>query len=238
MPIGIIINSSAVFIGGLLGGYFGKWLKKDFCNNLTLIFGVCSMAMGIKGIVKMEQMPPVIFALILGTILGETIHLENLIGQAASALRIPIAHLFHVDTKDDDDTFIVEFISIVVLFCASGTGIFGALHSGITGDHSILITKAILDFFTAAIFAASLGYIVMAIAIPQCCIMLLLFFCASFIMPLTTDSILNNFTACGGILMLAAGFRIAGIKQFPIANMIPAMLFAMPFSALWTGLGL
>ena len=54
-----------------------------------------------------------------------------------------------------EDEWMSRYIAAVVLFCASGTGIFGALQSGLNGDQSILISKAILDFFTAAIFWAS-----------------------------------------------------------------------------------
>ena len=47
-------------------------------------------------------------------------------------------------------------VTAMVLFCASGTGIYGSLTSGMTGDHSILIAKSILDFLTAMIFACQL----------------------------------------------------------------------------------
>lgn len=216
MPIGVIADSACVFAGGLIGALLGKRLQKNLCDTLTLIFGVCSMTLGINSIVKMEKMPAVILAVILGTLIGECIHLEDKISRAVAK--------FH--TSD-------ELISIIVLFCVSGTGVFGALHSGITGDHTILISKAILDLFTAAIFAASLGYVVAFVAVPQAVIMLVLFFSAAFIMPFTTETMLADFTACGGMIMLATGFRIAGIKRFPIANMIPAMILVMPFSSLW-----
>ena len=127
-----------------------------------------------------------------------------------------------------------KLIGIIVLFVASGTGIFGALQSGLTGDHTILITKSILDLFTAAIFAASLGYIVSVVAIPQFIVLFLLFLSAALIMPLTNASMLADFSACGGVLMFATGLRICGIKVFPIGNMLPAMLLIMPFSYLWT----
>nr|VXZ90170.1 Protein of uncharacterised function (DUF554) [Klebsiella pneumoniae] len=39
-----------------------------------------------------------------------------------------------------------QFIAVLILFCASGTGIFGALTEGMTGDPTILLTKSILDF--------------------------------------------------------------------------------------------
>jgi uncharacterized protein len=33
---------------------------------------------------------------------------------------------------------------------------------------------------------------------------------------------------------LATGFRICGIKIFPVANFLPALVLAMPISYLWT----
>lgn len=55
-------------------------------------------------------------------------------------------------------------VTATVLFCASGTGIYGSLDEGMSGDITILVSKSILDFFTATIFAASLGYAVSIIA--------------------------------------------------------------------------
>ena len=51
------------------------------------------------------------------------------------------------------ESYIQSYVAIIVLFCASGTGVFGAMREGMTGDASILIAKAFLDFFTATIFA-------------------------------------------------------------------------------------
>lgn len=234
MPVGILVNSFSIVLGGFLGVIFSRWLSKEFCAQITLVFGICSMLMGIYSIIKIENLPPVILAMIIGTIFGEVLKIEARIVTVTRKIQEPLNRLLKRDGAETSETFMVNFISILVLFCASGTGIFGSLQSGITGDHTILISKSILDLFTAAIFAAGLGYIVMLVAIPQCVIFLLLFYGAGSIMPLTTPVLLNDFTACGGMLILAAGFRIAGIKDFPIANMIPAMALVMPFSAFWS----
>lgn len=235
MPIGIIVNSLAVLLGGTVGALLGNKLQENFRNNLTLIFGVASMSMGVASIVTLTYLPAVIFAVIIGTGIGELVHLEHGITLAATKVQAPISKIFSTkESNMSQEEFMQKLVSIVVLFCASGTGIFGALQSGMTGDHTILFSKSILDFFTAAIFAASLGFIVCTVCIPQFLVMLLLFFSASFIMPMTTPEMLNDFTACGGILMLATGFRISGIKSFPIANMLPAMALVMPFSYLWS----
>ena len=38
----------------------------------------------------------------------------------------------------------------------------------------------------------------------------------------------------GGALLIATGCRIAKMQDFPVADMIPAMVLVMPLSALWT----
>lgn len=103
------------------------------------------------------------------------------------------------------------------------------MNEGMTGDPSILIAKSFLDFFTAMIFACSLGIAVSVISIPLLIIQLTLAWAAALILPLTTPSMMADFSAVGGLLLLATGLRICGIKMFPVVNMLPALLLAMPF---------
>lgn len=132
-----------------------------------------------------------------------------------------------------DKEFTDELVTVIVLFCASGTGIYGTIVSGMNGDHSILISKSILDLPTAMIFACSLGVVVAFIAVPQLVIFMLLFMLAGVIYPMTSPSMINDFKACGGVLLLATGFRMIKVKMFPVADMIPAMVLVMPVSWLW-----
>lgn len=233
MPTGVIINSASVLLGGIAGALVGHRLSPKFKNQISLIFGVCSMGMGISTIGLMKNMPAVIFAIIIGTAIGLWLHLGDYIQQAAAFMQKPIARLFKNNTDMNETEFLNQLVTIIVLFCASGTGIYGSLTAGMTGDHSILISKSILDFFTAAIFACQLGYVVSVISIPQFIIFLVLFICAGLIFPLTTPDMILDFKACGGFLMLATGFRMVQLKDFPIADMIPSMILVMPLSYLW-----
>ena len=122
----------------------------------------------------------------------------------------------------------------IVIFVASGTGIYGSIVSGMTGDHSIMIAKSILDLFTAIIFSCTLGSVVSLIAIPQFILFMTLFLLAGVIYPLTTPAMINDFKAVGGFFMLAAGFRMNKVTNFPTADMIPAMILIMPFSWIWS----
>ena len=230
MPIGVITNVLAVALGGVLGAQLQGRLSESFQKNLNLIFGMCSLGMGISATAQMENMPAVVFALILGGCLGLWLHLGDRISSAAAALQ----RRFTRKSSSADAASTAMFLTVIVLFCASGTGIYGALLSGFNGDHSVLLAKSILDLFTSAIFACSLGAVVSLVAIPQCIIFLLLFFLANLVFPLTTPTMIADFKACGGIIMIATGLRIANIRNFPIADVIPAMALVMPFSWLWT----
>lgn len=236
VPSGIFINVSAVVLGGLFGAVLGPRLPRDLRDTLNLIFGACSMTMGISYIVKLQTLPALMLAVIVGTAVGHLVRLEGGISHVAARLQGPVAALVKSEPAGEmsEDEWMSRYIAAVVLFCASGTGIFGALQSGLNGDQSILVSKAILDFFTAAIFAAELGFMTPLIGVPQLVVMMVLFVLAGVIMPLTNDVMMGDFRACGGVLMLCTGLRICGIKSFPIANMLPAMVLVMPLSWLFT----
>ena len=237
MPIGVIINTVAIFLGGIAGALLGDKLPEKYKEQLNLIFGLCSIGMGISSIVLMKYMPAVVFALIIGTIVGLVFKLGDKVYELCSKLqKVMIRIVPKKETNMSETEFLATLITVIVLFCSSGMGIYGSLSEGMTGDSSLLITKSILDFFTAAIFACNLGYIVSLIAVPQFVIFTTLFLSASFIVPLTTPDMIADFKACGGFLMVAAGFRILKLKMFPVVDMIPAMILVMPFSWFWVNI--
>ncbi len=225
MPVGVIVNVLAVVLGGLLGSVIGERLSERLKREMTTVFGICAMGMGITGIALMKSLPAVIFAVIAGTLIGTVLDIDGRIRRATAAL-LGRMRLEGVDTR--------LMMTAMVLFCASSTGIYGSLTAGMTGDHSILIAKALLDFFTSMIFACQLKRAVMLIGIPQAVIMLLLFFSARLILPLTDAAMIADFKACGGIVLLATGFTIMKVRESPVANMILSMAIVMPASWFWT----
>ena len=49
-----------------------------------------------------------------------------------------------------------------------------------------------------------------------------------------TPTMFADLSACGGVLTMAAGFRVSKIKSVPLVDLMPALLLVMPFSLLWT----
>ncbi len=233
MPIGIIVNSLAIVIGGIAGNVVGSKLSSGFIDNMNTIFGACAMTMGISSIVLMSNMPAVMLSVILGSAIGLAMHLGDIISAGGLMMEKGISVYFK-GKHGNEEEYKKQLVTAIVLFCASGTGIYGSIVSGMTGEHSILLAKSIMDIATALIFACSLGIVTSFIAIPQFIIFMLLFIFANAIYPFCTESMINDFKACGGVLLIATGFRIMKVKNFPVADMIPAMVIAMPVSHLWS----
>lgn len=233
MPVGMITDVCSLLVGGLLGGVIGKHISEDMKTALNNIFGFCAVAIGVRLIVRMNSLSAVVLAAVLGMIIGELLHLEDRVN---NGVRTAVPKLLK-NSEAIDDAYVSLFCAVAVIFCCSGTGWYGILNEGFTGDSSILVTKAILDFFTALIFAAVLGRLISCIALPQLIIYIFLFAISRLVVPYVTDTMIADFSAVGGIVELATGMRIGGIKRdTKVINLIPAMIIIFPISMLWTAL--
>jgi uncharacterized membrane protein YqgA involved in biofilm formation len=231
--IGIIINVMAVALGGISGAVFSKLISQEFAANMTKVFGVCAICMGISSIGEMQNMPAVVIAVVLGTVIGLSCRLGKFIIKFGEIMQRAVKLLAGGrDTSSTENTSMM--VTAIILFCLSSTGIYGSLDAGMTGTSAMLISKSVLDLFTAILFACSLGRVVALIAVPQLGLYLALFFAAKMIYPMTTPIMISDFQACGGFLLVATGCRIAKIQEFPIADMLPALILIMPLSHLWS----
>lgn len=230
--LGEVVDLFGVIIGGISGSLIGPRLTESFKANHNLVLGVCAMTMGISSISLMKNMPAVILSVILGTVIGLMIHLGDLTQGMGVVMEKMISKIIPGQSKKDEDYSSV-LVTAIVLFCASGTGIYGCITAGMTGDHSILLAKTVLDFATALIFACVLEMVTCVIAVPQFMIFIVLFLLAGTIYPLCTETMICDFKACGGVLLIATGLQMMKVKEFPIADMIPAMVLVMPLSYLW-----
>jgi uncharacterized membrane protein YqgA involved in biofilm formation len=226
MPIGVMVNSAAILVGGFLGALLKNHLPHKIKDSLPNVFGLGAITMGIVLVIQLNSLVAVVLSLILGTIAGELLSLET-------HLHNSLKKLGNSMNNDNGDDNIV--ISMIILFCLSGTGIFGAMNSAIAGDHTILFAKAVLDFFTAMIFGTTAGMIIGFISIPQLIIGLVIFYSSSLILPLFNETMINDFKAVGGLITLAVGLKISNIKSYRVLNMIPSFVFVIPLS-LWFGM--
>ena len=223
MPIGVLTNCASVLAGGVIGSALGHILPASLKEHLPTMFGLCSIAIGINSIIKASAMTPVVLALLVGFTIGHLLHLE----QWTSRFFHKLVKAMHLGGDGID-------ITAVALFCCSGFGWYSTLTEGIAGDPSLLFSKAVLDGFTALIFASTLGKSICAIPLPQCVILLCVFGAGRLLAGVLTPTMFADLSACGGVLTMAAGFRVSKIKPVPLVDLMPALLLVMPFSLLWT----
>jgi len=228
MPIGIFANSFAVCIGGVTGAFLGKKLPRHLSETLNTVMGFVAFAITVSLIVKVKTLAAVALSVILGTAIGCALHLNSRISRLFSRVN---TRLFKTHT--DDDLYNSRFTSLLMLCCASGTGVFGAITEGLSGDSTILFCKAILDFTTVMIFASSIGISCSIIAIPQMFIHLLLFFSARGISPMLTDLTRADFSAVGGVVELSIALCILNLSKLKPIDTLPAMILIFPLSVLW-----
>jgi len=232
VPIGVIVDSLSVLLGGAIGAVTAGKIPPKVKIVLPMSFSIAAMAIGVTGIVKLHSLPAVVIALLLGTLLGTLLGFESLLARGGRWVAGKMIRERNME-EDEWKRYLETFSIAVILFCAGATGIYGSIWSGATGDHGILYAKASLDFFTAIILATSIGFGVALMAFPMFVAFLCFFLAGAYIVPLTTPQMLADFSGCGGLLMLATGFRMAEIKLFHVADMLPALVLVMPVSWLW-----
>jgi len=217
---GTIINGLTIILGSILGLFFSNIQER---YKETVIHGVSLVVIiiGLQMALTVDKIIIVLISLLIGALIGEFFNLETKINVFARSLTRPLK------TKDND--YIAQaFITATLIFAIGAMAIIGALDSGVRGDHEILITKAIIDGFTALVLTTTLGYGVAFSAIPviiyQGSIALLATQIEKFVPEYILQGLITQITAVGGLLIIAIGFNLLNITKIRISNLLPALV--------------
>ena len=154
--LGTIVNTVAVIIGAALGMLLKKGLPHRMADTLMKGLGLCTLFLGISGSLKGQNSLILIISMVVGTIIGDGIDLEDKINRLGRWLEDKFKG------KNSKQVSIAEgFVTASLLFCVGAMAIIGSLQSGLQGNHEILFNKSMLDFVAAIIFASTLGVGVM-----------------------------------------------------------------------------
>ena len=102
----------------------------------------------------------------------------------------------------------------------------GSIQAGLTGDNSVLITKATLDLVSSMMLASSLGIGVLLSAGTVFVIQGGLVLLAGVISPFMSTGAINEMTCAGSLLIVMIGTNLMGITKIKVADYLPAILFA------------
>ena len=227
MPVGIVLDLLGVLAGIACGCRIGKRFGAGLKESLVTTFGFCAISIGISLIIRLQDLAPVVLSLILGTLVGELLHVEDRVNLLAEK-----GSLWMLGSSISEE-YMQEFRSVAVLFCFSGPGLVGSLMEGFAGDHSLLFAKAVMDFFTAIIFSSRMGSLIAMLSAPQAVVLFGLFFCSQFLYPLFTPEMLGNFYAVGGAVTLMAGFNMLKVRKVRVLNVLPALILIPVTTSIW-----
>lgn len=214
--IGTIVNTVAIILGGFLGVYLKKGIKKNYSETIIQGLSISVMIIGIMNAIKANEMLVVIISVVLGSIIGEYIDIEGKLENLGNR----IEHKF----GGKEDNFAKGFVTASLIYCVGAMGIMGALEDGLNANHQILFTKSILDGISSIIFASTFGVGVVFSAVPVFLYQGLIASIASFLKPFLTPVLIADMSAIGGILIIVIGINMLGLKKIRVGNMLPAII--------------
>ena len=129
MPgIGTIVNVIAVILGGIAGLVFGKKIKSDIRDSLMKAAGVAVIFIGIsgalsgllkitpQGTLSTDKALMMIISLIVGTLLGELIKIEDKLDRFGEWLKIKAR-------ATEDGGFVGAFVNTSLIICVGAMAV-------------------------------------------------------------------------------------------------------------------
>ncbi|WP_312636713.1 DUF554 domain-containing protein [Oscillibacter sp.] len=238
MLIGTTVNTLAILAGSVAGLGLtriskllpvaeGDALGQRLQDMVMKSVALCVLYIGISGSLKGQNVLIAILSMVLGALLGELLDLDQRMRALGDWVQKKTEHLF-----PDGTTSVSEgFVTASLLFCVGAMSIVGALQDGLTGDHSTLFAKALLDGISAVIFASSLGVGVAFSAVTVFLFQGSIAALAALISPLLGDAVVAEMTCVGSLLIIALSLNLLGITKIKVMNMTPACL--LPILICW-----
>jgi len=228
---GTVLNIIAIVSGGAIGVALGGRFKENLKDLITQVLGCVTFISAADAISAywnkdlVDQLPKgatmlvVVFSLLLGALIGNTMRIEDRLENFGTKLRNKFAH-------KGESNFVEGFVSASLIFAIGPLAILGSISDGMNTGIDQLILKSTLVFFAAMAFAATLGWGVAASAIPVGIYQFIWTAIGLFLGAILASYQILAMTAVGGILLLGIALRLLKIKQIAVGNLLPAIALA------------
>lgn len=234
--LGTMINVVGILVGGILGKVCGSILSENCQDTLNKVCGISVLFIGIGGAlegmitvkdgsVSSGHAMLIVACLAIGGLIGELINIEGGFEHFGEWLKIKTGNA-------KDNSFVEGFVTASLTVCIGAMAVVGALEDGLSGDYSILATKAILDLIIVMVMTCAMGKGCVFSAIPVAALQGTITFLARFIKPVMTAQALSNLSMIGSILIFCVGLNLVWGKKIRVANLLPAIVLAVVFAFL------
>ena len=214
---GVLVNVLTVLIGSTLGLLLKKQIPEKLTTAVMTAIGLCTVAIGVTGVIKGQNQLVMIISLVLGTIIGTLIDIDGKLTKIGDKLQ-------KKKGENEKSTFSQGFVTASLLFCVGAMTIVGSMNAGISGDNQMLYTKSVLDLISSTMLGASLG-----IGVLFSSVFVLAFQGGLVALSMALGSFLNDFAVAelicaGSVMIIALGLNLIGITKIKVANLLPGLV--------------
>lgn len=213
--LGTIVNTGAIILGGLLGVLLRKGIPSNYKVTIMQGIGLSVLVIGLMGAFKTENTLLVVISIVLGSIIGEKVKIEDRLEKLGIWLENKVGK--------GKGSVAKGFVTASLIYCIGAMAIVGSLESGLTGNHETLFIKSLLDGISAIIFSSTLGIGVIFSAISVFLYQGLITITAGAMKYLLVEEVVREMSAIGGLLIVGIALNILEIKKISVANMLPAV---------------
>ncbi|MTD31215.1 DUF554 domain-containing protein [Planomicrobium sp. YIM 101495] len=219
--LGTVINAILIVFGTLVGRALRN-IPEKMKETVMYVIGLAVLVLGLQMGFESTQFVIVIISLVIGAVIGEWMDLDGRLNQFGRWVEKKIG------AEESKGSIAQGFVTATLIFVIGAMGVIGALESGLSNEHGVLISKGIIDGFTSIILASTLGIGVLLAAIPVFVYQGIIALFATQISLIVPEAALDLFilemTATGGIMIAAIGLNLMGVTKIRVANLLPGVV--------------
>ena len=227
--IAVLVNTATVLLGSAIGLLFRNKINERFTKSVITALALVTILIGISSATQTEDILCVILCMVLGTIVGELIRIDDGIEGAGDFIK---GKLFQNSRRES--RFAEGFVTACIVFCVGSMTIMGSFEAGINGDNSIIYAKSALDFVSSMMFAAAMGVGVTFAALFVLVFQGALTLLAGVLAPFLGADMVREMSAVGGTILMGMGINMLELspKRIKVANMVPAIFLPILYLVL------
>ena len=215
---GTLVNAAAILLGSFIGWLLP--LPEGIRRTVLQGMGLSVAVIGVSMALDTANMLIVIGSMAVGGVIGDWLRIEDRLNRIGSILQAALPGGQHHSRTSQG------FLTASLVYCVGAMAVLGSFESGLTLQHDILYAKSMLDGVSSIFFTASFGLGTALSAVPVFFYQGTLALAAQSIEPLLSDSVIQEITAVGGLLIVGIGINILGMAQIKVGNLLPALLIA------------
>ncbi len=232
--IGVIVNTLTVIVGSSIGLLAKKIIPKNWSDFIICGMGLCTIYIGISGAFEGQNTLVAVISMAVGAVIGLAADIDRRVNSGVEKLE---KRFIKEPSESGGASFTEGCVTASMIFCVGAMTILGSLQAGLTGDNTMLFTKATMDGIGAVFFAASLGFGVLAagvfVFVFQGAIVLL----AQFVEPFLSQTVIAEMTCVGSLILIGLALNLIGATKIKVMNFTPAIFMPIAVVPLFDWVG-